>query len=168
MQHPSTHVTLEWSILFDLNWEAVTKTFSSLKTELLPKVLCESTWTMSIRMIRGVRGHGGYPRHTRWFRGSVGSAQWRLDWHKNSDLGSECYISIGLHFLRRYIGLPLFLTPKPMYNTNLVWVLCTIWSRSYLVYDTISWQTLVRYQSQSHHYYGTWYWGSYDPYWLSQ
>ena len=69
-------VTLKWSILFNLNWEAATKTFSSLRTELLLKVLCESTWTMSVRVIHGVRGRGRYPRRTRWFKGrSEDSAQ---------------------------------------------------------------------------------------------
>ena len=35
------------------------------------------------------RGHGRFPRRMRCSGGSVGSVQLILDWHKNSDLGSE-------------------------------------------------------------------------------
>ena len=43
------------------------------------------------------RGRGSYPRRTRWFRGSLWFLRNELDWHKNSDLGSEVGTDIGLN-----------------------------------------------------------------------
>ena len=37
----------------------------------MPKVLSKSTWTVSIRMIRVVRGCGRFPMCTRWFGGGL-------------------------------------------------------------------------------------------------
>ena len=43
-----------------------------------------------------------------------------------------CYVSIGLHILHRHIGLLFsflfFPSLKPIYDTNLVWDPCVIWS----------------------------------------
>ena len=39
----------------------MTKSLCSLQTKLLPKVLCESTWTVTIRVIRGDEGVGDIP-----------------------------------------------------------------------------------------------------------
>ena len=47
---------------------------------------------MTIWVIRGCKGVGDIPGVRGGFRGSVGSAQLRLDCHKNSDLGSEVSI----------------------------------------------------------------------------
>ena len=52
---------------------------------------------MAIRVIRGCKGVGDIPGVRGGFRGSVGSAQLRLDCHKISDLGSEVGDSTGLN-----------------------------------------------------------------------
>ena len=75
-------VTFKWNTLLSLSKVAATKMFGALLMQLLLEVLCKSTRTLSIRVIHDGRGRGRYPRHTRWFRGSVGSAQQWLDWHK--------------------------------------------------------------------------------------
>ena len=82
-------VTFKWNVLLDLSGQAVTKTLSLLMVELLLQVLCQSTGTMTIRVIRDDGGVGDIPGVQGGSGGSVGSAQQRLDWHKNSDLGSD-------------------------------------------------------------------------------
>ena len=72
-------VTFEWNVLLDLSRVAVTKTFCSLLMQPMSEVLCKSTRTLSVRMIHDGRGRGRYPRHMRWFRGSVDSVQLGLD-----------------------------------------------------------------------------------------
>ena len=57
----------------------MTKTLSSLKVELLLQVLGQSTWAVTIRMIRGDEGVGDVPGVRGVRGGSVGSAQLRLD-----------------------------------------------------------------------------------------
>ena len=71
--------------------------FSSLKTKLLLQVLGQSTWAMTIQVIHDDEGMGDIPGIQGGFRGSVGSAQLRLDWHKNSDLRSEVGNGTGLN-----------------------------------------------------------------------
>ena len=68
-------VMFKWNVLLDLSREAATKSFGVLGTEFSLKVLSKSTRAMAIRVICCGRGRGRYPRCTRWFRGSVGSAQ---------------------------------------------------------------------------------------------
>ena len=72
-------VTFELNARLDLSWEATTKSLCSLVMELLLQVLSESTWTVAVWMIHGVRGHGRYPRRTRWFRGVWGFCAIELD-----------------------------------------------------------------------------------------
>ena len=69
--------------------------------------------------------------------------------HPLTQMSRTCYVLIGLHLTRSYVGLPrlpffLFLTPKPMYNTiwqvslvryELAVLSCTIWTGSSLLYD---------------------------------
>ena len=55
----------------DLSGKATTKSLSPLCAELLLKVLCESTWTVAIRMIRGDEGVGDIPGVRGGFRGSL-------------------------------------------------------------------------------------------------
>ena len=52
---------------------------------------------MTVRVIRGCEGVGDIPGVRGGFRGSVGSAQCRLDCHKNSDLRSEVGIGTSLN-----------------------------------------------------------------------
>ena len=54
-------VTFELNTLLDLSGEAATKLFSSLMTEPLLQVLCESTQTMTIWVICGDEGMGDIP-----------------------------------------------------------------------------------------------------------
>ena len=76
----SLFVTFKWNVRLDLSGMAATKTFGSLLMQLPLEILGESTRASSVRMIRGDRGRGRYPRCTRWVQGgSVGSAQLRLD-----------------------------------------------------------------------------------------
>ena len=72
-------VTFKWNTLLNLSGKAVTKLFGTLVMEFSLKILSKSTQAMAIRVIRDDRGHGRYPRHMRWFRGSAGSAQQVLD-----------------------------------------------------------------------------------------
>ena len=52
---------------------------------------------MAIQVICGDEGMGDIPGIQGGFRGSAGSAQRRLDCHKNSDLGSEVSTGTGLN-----------------------------------------------------------------------
>ena len=54
-------VTFEWNILLDLSGWAATKTFSSLMMELLLQILGQSTWALTVWMIRGDEGVGDIP-----------------------------------------------------------------------------------------------------------
>ena len=55
------YVMFEWNALLDSSGRAATKTFSSLETELLLRVLCKSTRTMTVGVIRGDKGVGDIP-----------------------------------------------------------------------------------------------------------
>ena len=69
-------VTFGLNVRLDLSGKATTKSLSSLCTELLFKVLGESTWTVAIWMIRGDEGVGDIPGVRGGFRGVFGvSAQ---------------------------------------------------------------------------------------------
>ena len=46
-------------------------------------------------------GHGRYPRHMRWIQRVCRFCATSLDWHKNSDLGSEASIGTGLNSTTR-------------------------------------------------------------------
>ena len=72
-------VTFKWNVLLGLSGGAATKAFGSLVTEPLLQVLGESTRTLAIGMIHGDEGVGDVPGIRGGFRGSVGSAQLRLD-----------------------------------------------------------------------------------------
>ena len=58
---PSLPVMFEWNVLLNLSGGAATKMFSSLDTELLLQVLCQSTGTVTIRVIHGDEGMGDIP-----------------------------------------------------------------------------------------------------------
>ena len=65
--------------------------------------------------------------------------------------GVMLHLDFNLH--RRYVGLPHFLSTTPFHRSP-----CTIRSGSVTLYDMIWWlfiASLVRYVSQSHHYYDT-------------
>ena len=62
-------VMFKLNVRLDLSRQAMTKSLCPLQTKLLLQVLGESTQTVAIWVICGVRGCGRYPRHTRWFRG---------------------------------------------------------------------------------------------------
>ena len=49
------------NVLLNLSGEAATKTFSSLKTELLLQVLGESTRALTVQVIHGGEGMGDIP-----------------------------------------------------------------------------------------------------------
>ena len=51
----------EWNVLLNLSGGAATKMFSSLDAELLLQVLCQSTGTVTIRVIHGDEGMGDIP-----------------------------------------------------------------------------------------------------------
>ena len=71
------------------------------------------------------------------------------------------YVSIGLHLACRYVGLP-----RSHFLSSLHQSPCTIQSGSSFLYNTI-WQFfLVQYQSRSHTYYDTQYWGVTIPIYL--
>ena len=55
------YVMFEWNALLNLSRRAVTKTFSSLETELLLRVLCKRTRTMTVGVIHGDEGVGDIP-----------------------------------------------------------------------------------------------------------
>ena len=69
-------VTFGLNVRLDLSGKATTKSLCLLQTELLLKVLCESTWTVTIRVIRGDEGVGDIPGVQGGSGGSVGSAQY--------------------------------------------------------------------------------------------
>ena len=62
-------VMFEWNVQLDLSGGAATKTFCSLMTELLLQVLCKSTGTMTVWVIRGGEGVGDIPGVCGVFRG---------------------------------------------------------------------------------------------------
>ena len=49
------------NVRLNLSGKATTESLSSLQTEPLLQVLSESTWTMTIRVIRGDEGMGDVP-----------------------------------------------------------------------------------------------------------
>ena len=59
--HDCNGVTFELNAQLDSSWQATTKSLCSLGTELLLQVLCESTWTVAVRVIRGDEGVGDIP-----------------------------------------------------------------------------------------------------------
>ena len=52
------HVTFELNAWLDLSWQATTKSLGPLQMEFLLQVLGESTWTMTVWVIRGDEGVG--------------------------------------------------------------------------------------------------------------
>ena len=54
-------VTFGLNVRLNLSRKATTESLSSLQTEPLLQVLGESTWTMTIRVIRGDEGMGDVP-----------------------------------------------------------------------------------------------------------
>ena len=72
-------VMFELNVLLDLSWQAATKTFSLLMTELALQVLGQSTGAMTIRVICGDEGVGDIPGVRGGSGESVGSAQLELD-----------------------------------------------------------------------------------------
>ena len=93
-------VTSELNALLDLSWGAATKTLCSLVTEFLLQVLGESTWWMAVWVIRGDEGMGDIPG-IRGVQGVCRFCTMRLNWHKNSDLGSEVGTVTGLNSATR-------------------------------------------------------------------
>ena len=69
-------VTFGLNIRLNLSREATTKSFGSLQAELLLKVLCKSTWTMAIQVIRGDEGVGDFPGIQGGSGEPVGSVQY--------------------------------------------------------------------------------------------
>ena len=61
MYHNVITVMFEWNARLDLSEEAATKTFGLLLMEFLLEVLCQSTWTVTIWVIRGDKGVGDIP-----------------------------------------------------------------------------------------------------------
>ena len=51
----------ELNVQLDLSWQATTKSLSSLGAKLVLEVLGESTWIMTVRVIRGDEGMGDIP-----------------------------------------------------------------------------------------------------------
>ena len=51
----------KWNVLLDLSDEAATKTFGSLKMELLLQIFSESTRALTVQVIRGDEGVGDIP-----------------------------------------------------------------------------------------------------------
>ena len=64
------------NVWLNLSGKATTKSLCSLQTKLLPKVLCESTWTVTIRVIRGDEGVGDIPGIQGGSGEPAGSAQY--------------------------------------------------------------------------------------------
>ena len=58
-----------------VTWQATTKSLGPLQTEFLLQVLGESTWTMTVRVIRGDEGVGDIPGVQGDSGEPVGSAQ---------------------------------------------------------------------------------------------
>ena len=54
-------VTFELNVRLNLSWQAMTKSLSSLQTELLLQVLSESTGTVAVQVICGDEGVGDIP-----------------------------------------------------------------------------------------------------------
>ena len=54
-------VTFGLNVQLGLSGKATTKSLSSLCTELVLKILGESTWTVAVRVIRGDEGVGDVP-----------------------------------------------------------------------------------------------------------
>ena len=54
-------VTFELNVRLDLSGKATTKSLSSLEAELLFEILGESTWAMTVWVIRGDEGMGDVP-----------------------------------------------------------------------------------------------------------
>ena len=69
------HVTFGLNVRLDSSGRATTKLLCSLQMELLLKVLCKSTWTVTIRVIRGDEGVGDIPGILGGSGEPVGSAQ---------------------------------------------------------------------------------------------
>ena len=69
MYHNVITVMFEWNARLDLSEEAATKTFGPLLMEFLLEVLCQSTWTVTIWVIRGDKGVGDIPGVQGGFRG---------------------------------------------------------------------------------------------------
>ena len=69
---------------------------------------------MTIWVIRDCKGVGDIPGVRGGFGGSVGSAQLRLDCHKNSDLGSEVGIGTSLNSTTHRLIESVALLTKPM------------------------------------------------------
>ena len=65
--------------------------------ELLLQVLSESTWTVAVWVICGYEGVGDFPGIQGGSGGVCGFCAIELDWHKNSDLGSEVGIGTALN-----------------------------------------------------------------------
>ena len=61
MTYAAPSVTFELNAWLDLSRQATTKLLSSLCMELMLQVLCESTWTLAIWVIRGDGGVGDTP-----------------------------------------------------------------------------------------------------------
>ena len=61
MTYAAPSVTFELNAWLDLSRQATTKLLSSLCMELMLQVLCESTWTLAIWVIRGDGGVGDFP-----------------------------------------------------------------------------------------------------------
>ena len=66
------------NVRLDLSRRAMTKSLCSLQTELLFKVLCKSTRTVTIRVICGDEGVGDIPGVQGGSGEPVGSAQYSL------------------------------------------------------------------------------------------
>ena len=67
-------VTFGLNVRLDLSGKATTESLSSLCTELLFKVLGESTGAMTIRVIRDDEGVGDIPGVRGGFKGSLGDS----------------------------------------------------------------------------------------------
>ena len=65
------NVTFEWNVQLDLSGKAATKTFGSLMMELLFEVLCQSTRTVAVQVIRGDKGMGDIPGVRGGFKGGL-------------------------------------------------------------------------------------------------
>ena len=72
---PKGDVTFELNIQLNLSRQATTKPLHSLQTKLLLQVLSESTWTVTIWVIRGDEGVGDIPGVRGVSGESAGSAQ---------------------------------------------------------------------------------------------
>ena len=64
------HVTFGLNVWLDLSWEATTESLRLLKAKPMLQVLSESTWTLTIGVIRGDEGVGDIPGVRGGFRGA--------------------------------------------------------------------------------------------------